>query len=133
MALLSKADIDLVDDRRYEDVPVQEWGGEVRVLGLSGTARDQYETGLLRFGPNGKVIGRDLKNARAKLLVKCLVDADMNRLYSEADAAELGKKDGAVLDRLYEVARRLSGIGSEAVEAKAGNSASAQSGASTSG
>ncbi|MGW3936438.1 hypothetical protein [Streptomyces phaeochromogenes] len=132
MALLSKAQIDAADDRNWEDVPVPEWGGEVRLLGLSGTERNAYQSSLVVLGPNGAVQRMNLADQTAKLLAKAVVDEDFERLYTDKEVKELGKKNGAVLERLFRVAQRLSGMRKEDVEVAAGNSEAAQSGASTS-
>jgi hypothetical protein len=131
MALLSRKQIDAADDRKWEDVPVPDWGGDVRVLGLSGTARNAYESSLVQLGPNGSVQRVKLENATARLVAMCLVDENFDRLYTDAEVVELGKKNGAVLQDLHKVAQRLSGLGKKAVEDAAGNSAAALSGSST--
>ena len=132
MALLSRAQIDGADDRKWEDVDVPEWGGQVRLLGLSGTARNAYEKSLVRLGPNGSVQQVNLENATARLVSMCLVDENFERLYDDKEIVELGRKNGAVLQRLHEASQRLSGLGKKAVEAAEGNSEAAQSGSSTS-
>ncbi|MFJ5059019.1 hypothetical protein ACIP96_06320 [Streptomyces nigra] len=132
MALLSRKHIDSVDDRKWEDVPVPDWGGDVRILGLSGTARNAYEASLVQLGPNGSVQRVKLENATPRLVALCLVDENFERLYDDKEIAELGKKNGAVLQELHTVAQRLSGLGKKAVEDAAGNSEAAQSGSSTS-
>ncbi|MFD8471881.1 hypothetical protein ACFV2E_07455 [Streptomyces globisporus] len=132
MALLSKDQIAAADDRRWEDVDVPEWGGSVRLLGLSGTERNAYQASLVVLGPNGSVQKMNLADQTAKLLAKSLVDENFDRLFTDKDVKSLGAKNGAVLQRLFEVAQRLSGLRKEDVEAAAGNSEAAQSGASTS-
>jgi hypothetical protein len=54
-------------------------------------------------------------------------------LFTEGDIALLGQKSAAALERVYEVAARLSTIDQSAVEAMAGNSASGRSGESSFG
>jgi hypothetical protein len=122
-------------DVQSRTVRVPEWGGDVIVRGLSGIDRDAYEASLnqVRPKPDGSrevVLIRD--NARAKLLVKCLVDEAGKRLFKDQDAPALGKKSGLVLDRLYDVAAELSGLSEEAEKEAEGNSDAAPSGASTS-
>lgn len=119
MALLSKDAILTADDIKHEDVHVPEWGGTVRVVGLSGTERDSFEAAMVDARQTGK--GRPsatlrLANIRAKMLVKVLVNEDGQRLFGDGDVAALGRKSGAVLDRLWDVARRLSGMDDDAVE-----------------
>lgn len=132
MALLTRAQIDTIDDRTWEDIPVPEWGGEVRILGLSGTERDAYQASMVRMGSQGNVAGVNLADSSARLLAKCIVDGDFNRLYTDKDVKSLGVKNGAVIRRLYKEAQRISGLGKEAVEDAAGKSETAPSDSSTS-
>ncbi|MFX4294105.1 hypothetical protein [Streptomyces bohaiensis] len=133
MELLDFDAISAADDRKWEDVPVPEWGGTVRIMGLSGADRDAYETSMIVFGPEGKPIGRNLANARARLVASCLVNADGERIFANGKSvAKLGSKNGAVLDRLYDKARELSGIAQGSAEVAEGNSGAAPSGSSTS-
>lgn len=113
MEFLSAEQITQADDRQWEDVPVPEWNGKVRVVGLSGEDRDLYEASFV--DAKGKPATQRLRNIRAKLLVKCLVNGNFERLYTDDKAKVLGAKNGAVIDRLFDVARRLSGIGQDAV------------------
>lgn len=132
MALLSKEAILGADDRAYEDVEVPEWGGTVRIMGMSGTERNAYQSSLVVMGPNGSVQRLNMADQLAKLVGKCLVDENFERLFSEKEIKELGAKNGAVLERLGNIAQRLSGLRKEDVEAKAGNSDSGESDGSTS-
>ncbi|MEU3281768.1 hypothetical protein [Streptomyces antibioticus] len=123
------------DDTKTEPVDIPAWGGEVLVRGLTGAERDAYEASIqqIRPKPDGTkevVLVRD--NARAKLLVKCLVDEEGNRLFKDTDAPALGKKNGAILDKLYDVAAELSGMGDAAEKEIEGNSVAALSGDSSS-
>lgn len=131
MALLSKEQISAADDRKWEDVDVPEWGGTVRVLGMSGTDRNAYQSSLVVLGPNGSVQRMNMTDQLAKLCAKCLVGEDFERLFTDKEVAALGRKNGAVLERVGQVAQRLSGLRKEDVEAKAGNSEAPLSGAST--
>ncbi|MEV1006132.1 hypothetical protein [Streptomyces sp. NPDC049881] len=132
MALLNKDAILQAEDRAHEDIAVPEWGGEVRIQALSGTERDAYEASFVRLDARGKQIGRDLKNTRARLLALCIVGSDGKRQFTDADVRALGAKNGAVLDRLFDAAKRLSGLHERSVEAAEGNSGTAPSGGSTS-
>lgn len=132
MALLTKAQIEAADDRQWEDVEVPAWGGTVRILAMSGTDRNAYQAAMVVLGTNGKPQRVNLEDQLAKLVGKCLVGEDFERLYTDKEVKALGKKDGAVLDRLAAVVKRLSGLTEDAVEDAAGNSEAAQSGASTS-
>lgn len=124
------------DDIKTETVPVPEWGGDVIVRGLTGDELDAYQAGIRQLRP--RLDGRGMEvvlvpdNARAKLLVKCLLDDDGQRLFADNDAPALGRKNGAVVDRLYDVAAALSGISDEAQEDIEGNSEAGQTGDSPS-
>lgn len=111
--LLSKDAILSATDRNYKDEYVPEWGGTVRVTGLSGTDRDAYEAAMV--DAKGKPAMQRLQNFRTKLVVKCLVNENGERIFDDSDVKELGSKNGAVLDRLFDVARELSGMGQDAV------------------
>ncbi|WP_228181993.1 hypothetical protein [Streptomyces anulatus] len=134
MALLTPDQIGEADDRRWEDVPVPEWGGTVRIASMSGTDRNAYQQQMLVLGDNGRPKGVDLTDQYARLLSKCLVDADFRRLYvTEKQVKGLGAKNGAVLERLAVIAKRVSGLGEDSAEAAAGKSATTPSDSSTSG
>jgi hypothetical protein len=97
-----------------ETVPVPEWGGSVIVQGLSGTARDAFESTLVK--QRGRKSESNLENFRAKLLVRSLVDEKGNLLFVEKDIPALGRKSAIALERVYEVAQRLSRLTPEDVE-----------------
>ena len=82
MALLSKEQITSADDRKWEDVPVPEWGGTVRLVGMSGTERNAYQSSLVVLGPNGKPQRMNMSDQLAKLVGKCLVDENFERLFA---------------------------------------------------
>lgn len=69
----------------------------------------------------------------AKLVGKCLVDENFERLFTDKEVKALGAKNGAVLERLGQVAQRLSGLRKEDVEAAEGKSEPTLSDASTTG
>lgn len=132
MALLTAEDIDSVDDRKWEDVPVPEWGGTVRIAGMSGTERDAHEAKMVAVRNGGKDIELRLQNIRVRMVAKCLVDAKFQRLYSDTKVAKLGEKNAEVIVRLHAIAQRLSGMGKDAVEAGKESSSTDQSESSTS-
>jgi len=111
------------------DVPA--WGGVVRVRGLTGTGRDEYEASTMVWR-NGKAYP-DTENARAKLVARCVVGDDGEPLFTQQDVHALGELDGLTLNKVWEVAMELSGLTEADMEELAGNSSAAQSGGSTSG
>lgn len=134
MALLNSEQIDSVDDRRWEDVPVPEWGGEVRILSLSGEDRDAYEAAIADAKQSGQGVTLRLQNFRSKLVAKAMVDGDFKRLYPDSKVKTLAKKNAAVIDRLWTKTQELSGMDKgtkDGVEEGKADSESDQSASST--
>lgn len=105
MALLNKDQILGADDLPTEDVEVPEWGGTVRVRGLTGTERDRFEVQVSAARKDGKEV-----DIRATYAGRCMVDEGGKRLFTDKELAALGRKSGAALDRIFDVVRRLSGM-----------------------
>lgn len=106
-------------DLAFEDVPVPEWGGKVRVRGMTGEERDAWEAALLEARSEDKK--HNARNVRATLVSLTVVDENGQRLFSEADIPALGRKSVKALQRVYNVAQRLSRISAEDVKELAGN------------
>lgn len=102
------------DDRNYDVVDCPEWGGKVRVRGLTGSQRDAYEESLVTT--NGSSRKMNLANARAKMCVLAIVDKDGRPIFSADDVRALGRKSAAPIERIFDAARRLSGMSDEDVE-----------------
>lgn len=85
--------------------------GKIFVKGLDAEQRDAYEQTLVETSPDGRTrVKRVQRNVRASLVVRCLVDESGERLFSDKDTEKIGKVDGAVINQLWDVARRLSGM-----------------------
>lgn len=112
-------------DIETQTVPVPEWDGEVIIRGLTGEELDAYQASrrqVINAGTKDQQLVLIQDNARANLLVKCIVDADGTRVFTDRDAGLLGMKNGKVLDRLFDVAAELSGLNDEEQEEMEGNS-----------
>lgn len=130
--LLSREQIIGAEDRTTEDVEVPEWGGTVRVRALSGAERDAYEGSLVQIRSDGTK-KLTLANARARLVYLSACDEAGERLFTnEQDVNALGKKSATALQRVWEVASRLSGLTDDDVEELADTFVDAPSDASTS-
>lgn len=116
MSILTKADILSADDLPTQTVGVPEWGGDVIVRSMTGLERDRFDSQLIAK-EDGKT---DLSNIKARLCSLCIVDESGERLFTEAEAVELGKKSAKALARVFEAASELNGLGAE--EEIAGNS-----------
>lgn len=122
--MLKREDILGVVDIPREEISVPEWGGSVMVYGLNGTERDAFE---ISIAGNGRV---ELANLRARLCAISIRDETGDRIFNDKDCELLGKKSAQALQRVFEVAQRLSGLTAGDVDALSKNSNSAPKGAS---
>jgi len=128
---LSRDEIFGMDDLPMEAVIVPEWGHRrVFVCGMTAAGKNAYEASLVEIKGNTRKVRLD--NATAKLIVRTVVNAQRQPLFTEADIERLGTKSAAALERLAKVAQRLSSMREEDVEALVKNSEAAQSGDSPS-
>jgi hypothetical protein len=103
------------DDMVIEKVEVPEWGKmgkHIYVRTMSGTARDNFEIAI------GNAVNDEAKdyNVRASMAVACCCDKDGKLLFIKSDVEAVGKKSCAGLDRIYDVAKRLSRVRAEDVK-----------------
>lgn len=111
---LTKDQILQANDLPFEDVEVPEWGGKVRVRALTGAERDAFEASIVvRKGNRAEL---NPVNMRAKLVALTIVDENGNRIFSDSDIEALGRKSASALDRVFQVAQRLSGLRPEDLE-----------------
>ncbi len=68
-----------------------------------------------------------MADMRSKLVARSIVDEAGKRIFGDGDIKALSGKSAAVLDRLFTVASRLSGMSQDDVDELAKNSASVQS------
>lgn len=120
---LSKSKILAADDVKTEEIQVPEWGGSVFCRVLSGTDRDTFEEAYS---------SEKMKNFRSRFLVLTLCDEKGERLFTEAEVNDLGKKSAVVLARLFDKAWSLNAFRNEDVEELGNGSAVDQSVSSTS-
>ena len=113
---LTRDQILAANDRPSEVVQCPEWGGEVLIASMSGTARDAWEQSLL--GDDGKA---NLTNVRARLMAHTAVDEAGVPLFTQADVEALGAKSAAALDRCVKVAQRLNRLSDADLEDAKGN------------
>lgn len=113
--MLTREQILSATDIKSEIVQVPEWGGELMVWGMTGKERDAFERTVLERREDGS-LKRNYENFRAKLAVFSIKDETGKRLFDESDIEALGKKSVAALERVINVAQRLSRISSEDTE-----------------
>jgi hypothetical protein len=64
----------------------------------------------------GKQVIQNMRNFRARLVVLCVVDETGQLVFHAGDIDALAGKSGSALDRIYDKAAALSGIGEKDVE-----------------
>jgi hypothetical protein len=128
---LSKDDILKAEDLVSEEIDVPEWGGSVLVRGLTGRERDEFEASIMER--RGRRMYPNIANVRAKLVARCCIDDSGQRLFTDFDAEELGAKAASAMNRLYDVAARLSGMTEEDIEELVENFGETPSAGSSSG
>lgn len=115
MKTLTRKDILSAEDLKSERVKVPEWDGSIIVQEMTGTQRDAWETSVVSTdGKGGVVINSE--NMRAKLCAMSIVDETGKLVFTKGDITALGKKSSAALDRVTDVAKRLSRIGEDELE-----------------
>lgn len=114
MGILGKDAILAAEDVKFEEVPVPEWGGTVRLKSMTGTQRDAFEDKSMdQRGDNPKM---NLTNFRSRLLSLCIVDGNGERCFSDVEVPLLGQKNANVLERLFVRAREMNGMDDKDVE-----------------
>ena len=98
-----------------EEVPTDEWAPfgvpTVRVRGLTASEREEWERWV------GNADGKKQTYIREKLVVMTVVeekDGTLQPAFSRQDVKELSNLSSATIVRLWDVARRLSGMQTEA-------------------
>lgn len=130
MGLLTRDAILAAPDLPTEEVQVPEWGGVVFVRGLTGAQRDRFEASIVELRGRKRIL--HLEDIRARLVAMTVVDADGRRLFTDQDVPALSGKSASALQRVFEVAQRLSGLSSTDIEELTKNSENDQSEGSTS-
>lgn len=115
---------------QIEDVPWPEAGTSIRVRGLTGLERDRFEQAIY---DNQERRSRARKKPGAKpvpaipfrlaLIVRSIVGEDGSRLFGDDEYTAVGERLPAdVTERVFEAARRLSGMTEKDAEDLEGNS-----------
>lgn len=124
--MLSKSAILKANDIESQIVPVPEWDGEVKIYGLTCGEKDQFESSLVSVDVQTGKRSITMKDATARLCVMCIRDEEGKRIFDESDVVQLAKKSGKAIQRVYEVAEKLSGLAKGEVEEMVKNSEKTQ-------
>lgn len=126
--ILQAADI-AFEDLDLGDIPG--WG-VVRVKDLTAKERDRLEQAVVVErtervnGKNRKTTGLK-ENIRATFCAACIVDENLQPIFSKRDIEALGQKSARALDRIFSLIRSRNGISDDDVAELEGNSESDQS------
>lgn len=131
--VLSFDQIAQADDLQTEWVAIPEWAPRdapnrdaygVYVRSLNGRERaDWQQASVLGNGKNATV---NFQQTTVQLVVLACVDGAGKPIFTRAQANDLRRKNSAVLERISDVAMRLSGIGDEEMATVSGNSNATQ-------
>lgn len=112
MGLLTREQVVACDDRRYEVIPVPEWGGEVRVRSLTEPEYHAYRDSVMtRAGKDREVNERTM---RACLVAACVVDEAGQTIFKVEDLTggkdETKAKSAHAIALIWKLAARLCGM-----------------------
>lgn len=103
-------------DLQEEQVHIPEWDVDLIIRELTGAQRDRLESESVRIDGKGNVTAVRSDNLRAKIVILSTYDGDGNRVFEDSDLDSLLTKSASVLDRIADVAMRLSGMTQKAAE-----------------
>ena len=109
-------------ERQKEDVPVPELGNGavIPVWGLTPRERTEFEDRISRSSK-----GTRKKEIRERWVVECCRNDDGSKIFSPGQIEQIGQRSAIVVERLVDVALRLSGVTGTDLEKIAKNSESA--------
>lgn len=103
-----------------EPVEIKEMGATLFVRSLSAGEKARWEMDPLSVNNNAKegqktvTFVRDrMATARERLVEISVCNEDGSRFFKEGDASAIGRKNAAIVSKLYDAAARLSGITKE--------------------
>lgn len=101
---LKRDEILAAKDLPYEDVDVPEWGGVVRMQGLTVAGKRELERIAIEDGKNAFL---DLKT---EIVALCAVDENGKQLFVVDDIQALNEKSAVVVERLFRSAMKLNAL-----------------------
>jgi hypothetical protein len=125
MPVLSFSQIVEIEDIRYEEIPVPEWNGSIRIGSLMAEDLTEWMTAM----ENPELA----KTAFLRLLALSICNEDNSRLDKNQITAAVGllqKKDANVINRLVKRVRVFNGLDDKSLEARKNASGEADSNAS---
>jgi len=104
-----------VDDVKTTDVDLtDDWGGFVKVRGMSGRLRNNLENKIASNAPHSEI--------KMMVVLECTLAEDGSPLFNKnTDKKWLVEKSARPIEAIFEAACKLSGFGEKAVEEAEGN------------
>jgi len=113
MSYLTLEQIKEVDDIDTVDVEIPEWGGTVKVRGMSGRQRSNLEQKISNNAPIGEL--------KMSLITSCTLGEKGDPLFTPADKKWLQEKGAGPIETIFSEICKLSGITEQDVEDAEGN------------
>jgi len=117
MDYISGDDLLLVGDQPLpvDSVFIPELKKRVCCQGLSALSRSRFERSFVR---REKVDQRKILHARGTLIALCVIKSPEDRtlMYRPEQAEQLGKMPAVIMEPIYDLCRKLSGIGEKDIE-----------------
>ena len=110
---------DLMSFGKREPKPVKLGGKEFLVRALNDHERAEWELDCLDSEGNRDVIM--MESMRPRLIVKCLVDDNGNRIFDDDEADVIAEWPASVTVKLFKICSSLCGLDDEDVEAVSKN------------
>ncbi len=113
--ILSKEELLGMDDLKIVELEIPEWGNKVvRIKPFSGKQRDEFDSALVEQRTGENTI--DMRGLKSRLVALSLVDEEGVLMFKEDEVELVAGKSASVIERIFEVAQKLNGIGEEAVK-----------------
>ncbi len=94
--------------------------GEVWIHGLTAGQKDKYEDQVFKVQAGSRQVR--IGNARAMLVIQTCHDQHGKRIFGDSDIGRVCNMPAAIVEPIYELARRLSGLPTGEVEEMVKNS-----------
>ncbi len=111
-------------------IEVPGWPGiECYVREITAGELGQANQESVSLGPDGTlIVNPDISGKRQRLVMRCLVDADGQRVFADTDFEAVSALSGAAIDFLYDAAREINAANVANVEQLEKNSEPGRSG-----
>lgn len=113
MAFLTLDAIKDKDDLPRDTVSIDEWGGVIGIIGMTGTLRNNLEQKIANKA--------QVNDVKMSIITSCCVNEDGSRLFNSSHKKWLAEKNSVPLETLFSAICKLSGIGVDEDDDAEGN------------